>query len=114
MELTCIVCPAGCHLTAQKTDGAWTVSGNTCPKGRDFAISEATNPTRTLCSTVKTADPTRPRLPVRTGGEIPLGMIYQVMEVINAIEVKGHVSIGDVIVSNVLGTGVDIIATANM
>lgn len=114
MELICIVCPVGCTLHVEKRDGEWTVSGNTCPKGRDFAVNEATHPTRTLCTTVRTADPMYPRLPVRTDGEIPLGMIYRVMEAINAIEIKDPVHIGDAIIPDVLGTGVDIIATANM
>ena len=114
MEFTCIVCPVGCALTVEKQDGQWTVGGNICPKGRDFAIAEATHPTRTLCTTVKTADPAKPRLPVRTDGEIPLHMIYDVMGAINGIEVREKVDMGDVIIPDVLGTGVDIIATANM
>lgn len=114
MELTCIVCPVGCTLKVEKRDGEWTVSGNTCEKGRKFAIAEATHPTRTLCTTVKTAFSEKPRLPVRTDGEIPLERIYDVMGAINGVELKKRVDIGDVIIPDVLGTGVDIIATANM
>lgn len=114
MELTCIVCPVGCALTVEKEGGEWVVTGNTCKKGRDFAIMEATDPRRTLCTTVKTTDPDMPRLPVRTDGEIPRDMIFSVMELINRIEVKRPVSAGDVIIPDVLNTGVNIIATCSM
>ena len=43
-ELTCIICPRGCSLTADIQDGTVTVTGNTCPKGEEYAIRECTNP----------------------------------------------------------------------
>lgn len=54
-EFTCIVCPNGCRLHTEVENGAVTsVTGNRCPKGRDFAGKECTAPTRSLCTTVKT------------------------------------------------------------
>jgi CxxC motif-containing protein len=114
MELTCIVCPVGCRITVDKKDGAYAVSGNQCPRGRDFALMEATDPRRSLSSTVKTTDPTMPRLPVRTDGEIPRDMIFPVMALINETEVNRPVHMGDVIIADVLGTGVNIISTCDM
>lgn len=114
MNITCIVCPAGCNITVSEKDGEWITAGNTCSKGRDFAISEATNPTRSLTSTVRTADPDMPRLPVRTDGEIPLNLIFKVMDIINSVEVKSSVNIGDVIIPNVLETGINVISTGSM
>ena len=78
MELVCIVCPKGCHMTVDE-NGA--VTGNTCKKGEAFARSEATCPMRTVCSTVATAFESMPVLPVRTDGEIPKSKIGELMQV---------------------------------
>ena len=66
-ELTCIGCPRGCTLKIERDGDGWSVTGNTCPRGREFAISEMTAPKRTICSTVRTAFPDAPVLPVWKG-----------------------------------------------
>ena len=48
-ELICIVCPRGCHLTIDENKN---VTGNSCPRGVQYAINEVTNPMRMLTSTV--------------------------------------------------------------
>ena len=114
MNLTCIVCPIGCTITVTENNSQLTISGNRCTKGRDFAIAEATHPMRSLCSTVKTTDPDMPRLPVRTDGDIPLNLIFSVMALINSTVLANPVSSGDIVIENVLDTGVNIISTCNM
>lgn len=64
-ELTCIGCPRGCTLKIERDGDGWSVTGNTCPRGREFAVSEMTAPRRTICSTVRTSFPGAPVLPVR-------------------------------------------------
>ena len=53
-ELICFLCPNGCTLTITRDQPEFTVTGQKCKRGQEFAINEATNPTRTLCTTVKT------------------------------------------------------------
>lgn len=113
-ELTCIVCPNGCKLTISENGDCITVTGNKCPKGEQFAIAELTNPTRTICSTVKTTFPQMPVLPVRVSAEIPKNRIFDVMNEINKVVVKDPISRGDVVIPNVLNLGVDVIATSGM
>jgi CxxC motif-containing protein len=115
-EILCIVCPNGCRLRiAESAAGeGFTVSGNQCKRGVDFAEAEITNPTRTLTTTVRTSFPGVPVLPVRTAGEIPKGKISEVMNVINAITVDRPLGIGDAVVKDILGLGVNIIATSNI
>ena len=84
-EFTCIVCPNGCRLHTEVENGAVTsVTGNRCPKGRDFAEKECTAPTRSLCTTVKTLGGGAPVLPVRTAGELPKERLFEAMAVLNA------------------------------
>lgn len=110
MDLVCIVCPRGCRINVQ--DGV--VSGNACKRGEAFALSENTCPMRSVCSTVATSFKDYPVLPVRTDGEIPKAKIADLMKEINAIVVDKKVKRGDVVAQNVVGTDVNLIATATI
>ena len=90
------------------------VSGNSCKRGAEFAVSEMTEPKRTICTTVKTAFPDVPVLPVRVSKEIPKDRIFDVMAEINKVTVKEKVKRGEVIIKDVSGLGADIIATSGV
>ena len=113
-QLVCIGCPRGCRLTIDEKDGEYIVTGNTCPRGKEFAISEMTAPKRTICSTVKTAFPDVPVLPVIVSDDIPREKIFDVMREINAVTLKERIGRGDAVIKNVLGLGVDVIATSDL
>ena len=113
-KLVCIVCPRGCTLEISEKDGEYSVSGNFCKRGAEFAISEMTEPKRTICSTVRTVFPGVPVLPVRVSAEIPKNRIFDVMKEINSFVLEKHVSRGEAVIENVLGLGVDIIATSDI
>lgn len=113
-EIICIVCPIGCHMKVSKDDSSHIVTGNKCPRGKEYAIKELTNPTRVLTTTVKIKRGKLNRLPVKTKEPIPKDKIFECMKVINSIDVEAPVSIGDIIVKNILDTNVDIIATRSM
>ena len=105
----------GCALTVEvKDDGSVTVNGNTCPRGEQYGIKEVTAPSRTVTSTVRVTGGDIARVSVKTASDIPKEKITDVMKDIHAASVKAPVSIGDVIVKNAAGTGVDVIATKNV
>ena len=110
MELVCIVCPKGCRMTVENG----VVIGNTCKKGEAFAIAETTLPMRTVCSTVATAFDSMPVLPVRTDGEIPKSKIGELMQLVGTIKVKEKLRRGDIVAKSVVGTDVNLIATATI
>ncbi|MGB3366713.1 MAG: DUF1667 domain-containing protein [Acidaminobacteraceae bacterium] len=118
-EMICIVCPIGCRMTLEcmkehKTEDAYSVTGNKCKRGFDYAVKEMTSPMRMLPTTVKIEMGILNRLPVRTQNPIPKELIFDCMDVINNIKVYAPISMGDVVSSNILGTGVDVIATRSM
>ena len=113
-ELVCIVCPRGCTMRIEEKDGDFTVSGNSCKRGAAFAVSEMTRPMRTICSTVRTTFPDVPVLSVRVSAEIPKDRIFDVMGEIRKVRLDRPVRRGDVIISNVLDLGMDIIATSDL
>lgn len=113
-EFNCIGCPRGCLLRVEEENGEFTVSGNSCENGRKFAVSEMTEPKRTICSTVKTVFADVPVLPVRVSADIPKDRIFDVMREINSVTLDKRISGGDAVIENVLGLGVDVISTSNI
>lgn len=112
INLICINCPLGCPLTVEVENGeVVSVTGNTCPRGVTYAQKEITNPTRIVTSTVMVEGGKSPMVSVKTKEDIPKGKIFDVVKALKGVVVKAPVKIGDVIVPNVAGTGVDIVAT---
>ena len=115
IELTCIGCPMGCPLIVTMEDGAVvSVTGNTCPRGDAYARKEVTAPTRIVTSTVKVTGGTLPAVSVKTAGDIPKGKIFDCVRALKDVAVPAPVVIGQVIVPDVAGTGVAIVATKNV
>ena len=54
------------------------------------------------------------RLPVKTAQEIPKGKIFDCMDALAKVVVKAPVKMGDVVLKDVCGTGIDIVATKTM
>lgn len=111
---TCIVCPKGCTLTVNIDNELIKVSGNECARGELYAKQELLNPMRSLCTSVKTMYEDFPRLSVRTKGDIPKSKIFEAMKVINKVLVKQRLKSGDLVLQNLLDTGIDVIATDTM
>ena len=105
-ELICIGCPMGCQLTAEVENGAVTsVTGNTCPRGDAYARRECVAPVRTVTGTVAIEGAALPVLPVRTSGEIPKALVFDVARALRTVKVQAPIAIGDVVLQNVCGTG---------
>lgn len=114
-SLICINCPLGCRLTATLEKGeVRAVTGNTCPRGEAYARRELSAPTRILTSTVRVTGGTLPVVSVKTADGIPKGRIFDCVEAIRDIELKAPVAMGQVVLADVCGTGVDIVATKNI
>ena len=107
-EFVCIVCPRGCRL---KIDDELNVTGNSCPRGANYAKEEATAPKRIITSTVRVNNRENLLVSVKTSIAVPKGMMFEVMKEINKISVSAPTHIGDIALSNVLNTGADIVIT---
>jgi CxxC motif-containing protein len=113
-EFTCVSCPVGCNLTVGVRDGqAESVEGNTCKRGLTYGIDEATNPKRVVTSLVDVADRVLPAS-VRTESAVPKAQIPDVVAALRTVKVTPPVHIGQVVVPDVCGTGVDVIATRDV
>lgn len=113
-ELICIGCPLGCTLSVVSDGDKISVTGNTCPRGETYAQKEVTSPTRIVTSSVKVKNGLISRVSVKTEKDIPKEKIFACMEVIRGSEIEAPVHIGDVIVEDCAGTGVNVVATKNV
>lgn len=111
-ELTCIICPRGCSLTAEIHDGTVDVTGNTCPKGKEYAINECTNPVRTVTATVRVSNRYNSMVSVKTATPVAKNNMMDVMAVLHSTQVQAPIKIGDIILHDVCGS--DIVITKDV
>lgn len=103
-EITCIVCPRGCRMTARIEGDAITVTGNTCPRGEKHAMDEILHPVRSLTSIVRVSNRPDTMVSVKSETPVPKGELFAIMERIHATTVEAPVAIGDVVIDNICGT----------
>lgn len=106
-EFICIVCPEGCRLIV--IDGE--VTGNNCVRGIQYGKTEATDPRRVVTSSIRL--PGGVRCPVKTSGAVRKADMDSVIAAIHSVRTEAPIKVGDVLIRNVAGSGVDIVATAN-
>jgi len=111
-RLICISCPTGCALDLEIENGQLIkVTGNKCPKGEAYAKQEIENPMRVLATLVLAKGLELKIVPVRTSGPIPKTKIFDAIHASRSFLLEKPVKAGDVLISNLLGLGVDLIAT---
>lgn len=120
LPLTCIICPMGCSMEVEVETNAsgqkkvLSVKDNGCKRGEQYAAKELQNPTRTLTTTIKVEGGELPHVPVKTAGEVPKASLLQCMEVVRRASCKAPVKRGDVLIYDLLGTGVNVVACADI
>jgi len=114
-KLICITCPTGCNLDVTH-DGETIieVDGNTCKRGLDYAKQELTDPRRMVTTTVRVKGGLHPLLPVYTSAPIPKPRIFDLLREIRQVEIEAPVTMGHVILSNVVDTDVNVLASRDM
>ena len=109
-NVTCTVCPMGCAIEVTVDGENISVKGNTCKRGEVYAKAEVTCPTRVLTTTMKCES--GGIVSVKSRCAIPKDKMFECMKIINSFKAKSGVKIGDTLIENILGTGVDIVAAS--
>jgi len=111
-KLTCIICPVGCEITVTATGKSIEkIEGNQCKRGIQYATDEFLDPKRILATTVKIEGASLPVASVRSDKALPKDIIFDCMEVLKTTKIKAPVEMGQVVIENILDTGVNIIIT---
>ena len=112
--LTCIRCPRGCTVAVTLADDGTitSVTGNSCMRGDKYARDEVTHPVRVVTTTVPVVgSATEKMVSVTPAGDVPKGRVFDVVRALTDVTATAPVLIGDVILADVAGTGIDIVAT---
>ena len=114
-EITCTVCPMGCLITVEgEGDSITSIEGYTCPRGEQYGRTEFLHPVRILTSTVRTCSEKEPLLPVRSASPVPKEKLMDCMAEIRKVMLDRSVKVYDVIIPDICGTGIDIVASKDM
>ena len=113
-DIICITCPKGCRAKLWREKGTIKMTGKICKEGKTYLRQEFIEPMRTLTSTVVVEGSPRKRLPVRTAGPIPKKDLFACLEKLARVRVQPPLEVGQVIIPNILHTGVDIIASDDL
>jgi len=110
IDFTCVVCPWGCLL---KIEGE-SINGYSCSRGLEYAKREQVDPRRDISGTVRVTGAAHPVIPVKTSSPIPKGLLLDAAELLRKTSVPAPIYTGDVVVGDILGTGIDFIAARSI
>lgn len=114
-EITCIMCPAGCRVRVTLRDGnIISMSGNACQQGETYARQEITEPRRVVMSVVRCIGGDLPTVAIKTAEAVPKQAMRRVMQALTEVTVEAPIDVGDVVVENVAGLDVDVVATRSV
>ncbi|MBQ7577703.1 MAG: DUF1667 domain-containing protein [Synergistaceae bacterium] len=115
-KFICVSCPLGCGLSVSLDDFGEVVKveGNTCPRGESYARSEVKDPRRVFASTVRVKGGKLPVCPIRSKTPAPKGKLFDIAREVAKLDVAAPLKIGQVLIHNVCGTDVDIVASRDL
>lgn len=115
MKLVCTSCPKECNLDINLNNNKIVeVQGNSCKRGIDYAQVEITSPKRILTTTVIVENSKHLLLPVRSSKPLPKEILQRAVEIIRSHKATPPIKRGDVIIGNILDTGIDIVASRSI
>ena len=116
VNITCIGCPLGCavRLSLDNKGEVIDIADNKCKQGQKYVLEEYKHPMRLLTATVLTQNSHQPLLSIRTDKPIAKSMLVQAMSELAQIKVRPSIRIGEVVKTNILGSGANIIATSDL
>lgn len=113
-EYTCICCPLGCQIKVTDENGEIKITGNNCQRGENYVKAEMTNPTRMVTTMVQVKNGEIPVVSVKTKEAIPKERVMDCIDDLKGVIVEAPVKIGDVILENVAGTDIPVVATKSV
>ena len=82
--------------------------------GIAYGKEELTHPTRIITSTVRAEGCLHSRCPVKTSKPVPKGQMAEVVAALDSVVLHAPIHVGDVVLTDVCGTGADIVTCRDM
>jgi len=113
-DIRCIICPTGCLVHVENIDGELIIEGHSCKRGEEYAREEFVAPKRILTTTMQVESGFLPLIPVRSEKPIPKDKLEEILKEIAKVKTKAPIKMGDVLIQNVLGLDINIIASRDL
>jgi CxxC motif-containing protein len=113
-EIICVACPKGCRLEARREHSELLVEHAGCKRGEDYAFGEITDPRRMVASTVRVVNGLHSLVPVFTAQPFPKGRIQALLELLREVRLVAPVHLGQVVLPDALGSGIDVVASRDL
>ncbi|UCC18528.1 MAG: DUF1667 domain-containing protein [Promethearchaeota archaeon] len=113
-DIRCIICPTGCLVHVENVNGELIIEGHSCKRGEEYAREEFVAPKRILTTTMQVENGFLPLIPVRSDKPIPKDRLEETLKEIAKIESKAPIKMGDILIENVLGLDINIIASRDL
>lgn len=113
-EIICVACPKGCLLKVHRENSELSVRNAGCKRGNEYAIGEITDPRRMVASTVQVTKGLHPLVPVYTAEPFPKQKITELLRILRDIKLEAPVRLGQVVLADALGTGINVIASRDI
>ncbi len=111
-DFICINCPLSCTVELFEENGeVQEVRGNECAVGEKYAVTEYLDPRRRVTTTVRVRGGVLPVVPVATSAPVPKRLVREVVRALAGVELQAPVEMGQVVMPDILGTGVDVVTT---
>ncbi len=112
--IRCIVCPTGCLVHVENINGELILEGHTCKRGEEYAREEFIAPKRILTTTIRVENGFLPLIPVRSDRPIPKDRLRDTLKEIAQTVANAPIKMGDILIENVLGLEINIIASRDL
>ena len=113
-EIRCIVCPTGCLVHVENINGELIIEGHSCKRGEEYAREEFIAPKRILTTTMQVENGFLPLIPVRSDRPIPKDRLRDTLKIIAQTVAEAPIKMGDILIENVLGLEINIIASRDL
>ncbi len=113
-DIRCIICPTGCLVHVENVNGELIIEGHSCNRGEEYAREEFVAPKRILTTTMQVEEGFLPLVPVRSDKPLPKEKLEDTLKEIAKTKIKAPIKMGDVLIENVLGLDINIIASRDL
>ena len=113
-DIRCIICPTGCLVHVENVNGELIIEGHSCKRGEEYGREEFISPKRILTTTMRVENGFLPLIPVRSENPIPKDKLEETLKEIAKIITQAPIIMGDILLENVLGLDINIIASRNL
>ena len=116
-EHVCTLCPVHCTLSIEQSasDGQIkNIYGIRCSRGYEYINQSYKEQQCMLPTSVRVHSDVQNRLPVNSDAPLPKTAVSEAMMIIRTVEVMPPVNAGEIIIENILNTGVNIISTKSV